>query len=141
MTSHYTRSKACQDAGVLKEGDVEPVDVSSVSATHSGVDHTVRCKIKAATGPESVSIELAGPESVPPGGGPVVLGLPVLSPQRPSWEALAVMQTPLLSGLPRSRLKFSPAVASPAPAPSASAFQPPPPLPRPPSLSGTPWKA
>ena len=88
---------------MLKEGDVEPDDVPSVTATHSGVDQTVKCKIKAARGPESMPTELAGPESVPFGTGPVVLGLPVPSPQRPSWEALAVTQTPLLSGLPRSR--------------------------------------
>jgi len=50
---------------VLKEGDVEPDDVPSVTATHSGVDQTVKCKIKAARGPESMPTELAGPESVP----------------------------------------------------------------------------
>jgi len=65
--SHYTRSKANQEAGVLKEGDVEPDDVPSVTST-------VRCKVKAARGPESMSAELAGPESVPSGGGPGSLG-------------------------------------------------------------------
>jgi len=59
---------------VLKEGDVEPDDVPSVTATHSGVDQTVRCKVKAARGPKTMPAELAGPESVPSGGGPSGLG-------------------------------------------------------------------
>jgi len=59
---------------VLKEGDVEPDDVPSVTATHSGVDQTVRCKVKAARGPKTMPAELAGPESVPSGGGPSGFG-------------------------------------------------------------------
>jgi len=59
---------------VLKEGDVEPNDVPSVTATHSGVDQTVRCKVKGARGPKTMPAELAGPESVPSGGGPSGFG-------------------------------------------------------------------
>jgi len=59
---------------VLKEGDVEPDDVPSVTATHSGVDQTVRCKVKAARGQKTMPAELAGPESVPSGGGPSGFG-------------------------------------------------------------------
>ena len=59
---------------MLKEGDVEPDDVPSVTATHSGVDQTVKCKIKAARGPESMPTELAGPESVPFGDWPGSFG-------------------------------------------------------------------
>jgi len=59
---------------VLKEGDVEPDDVPSVTATHSGVDQTVRCKVKAARGPKTMPAELAGPKSVPSGGGPSGFG-------------------------------------------------------------------
>ena len=59
---------------MLKEGDVEPDDVPSVTATHSGVDQTVKCKINAARGPESMPTELAGPESVPFGDWPGSFG-------------------------------------------------------------------
>ena len=65
--SHYTRSKVSKDASVLREGDVVPDDVPSVTSI-------VRCKIKAERGPESMSAELAGPESVPFGGGPGSFG-------------------------------------------------------------------
>ena len=71
---HYTRSKALiQDAGMSKEGDVEPDDVASVA-------ETVRFKAEAATGPESVPTESAGPELVPSGDGPGSLGSAGLLP-------------------------------------------------------------
>jgi len=65
--AHFTRSRAVREAEISGEGDVESDDVPLVvdSAVLS-----VRSSVTAARGPLSVTAELAGPESVPFGGGP-----------------------------------------------------------------------
>ena len=54
-----------------READVEPDDVSPVAGI---IEFSVRSPDTVARGPQSVSTELAGPESVPLGGGPGISG-------------------------------------------------------------------
>jgi len=116
-----------------REEDVEPDDVPLVAEP---VELPVRLSVTAARGPLSVTTELAGPESVPFGGGPGILG---------SVSPLTVGTTlggssghldPLKMKLPWYSQESSPTVATPAPVASVSALQPPPPLSLPPPLSG-----
>ena len=121
-----------------REEDVEPDDVPLVA---DPVDLPVRSLVTAARGPLSVTTKLAGPESVPFGGGSGNSGsvgpLTVGTTMRGSSGHL----DPLMIKLPWYSQEFSPTVATPAPVASASALQPPPPplLSLPPPLSGALW--
>ena len=64
--AHFTRSRAVRGAEISGEGDVEPDDVPLVV---DSAKQSVRSSVTAARGPLSVTAELAGPESVPFGGG------------------------------------------------------------------------
>jgi len=69
--AHFTRSKEIRDAGMSREADVEADDVPSVAGI---TEFSVRSPDTVARGPQSVSTELAGPESVPFAGGPGISG-------------------------------------------------------------------
>jgi len=64
--AHFTRSRAVKEAEISGEGDVEPDDVPLAV---DSAKQSVRSLVTAARGPLSVATELAGPESVPFGGG------------------------------------------------------------------------
>jgi len=64
--AHFTRSRAVREAEISGEGDVEPDDVPLVV---DSAKQSVRSSVTAARGPLFVTTELAGPESVPFGGG------------------------------------------------------------------------
>jgi len=64
--AHFTRSRAVKEAEISGEGDVEPDDVPLAV---DSAKQSVRSSVTAARGPLSMTTELAGPESVPFGGG------------------------------------------------------------------------